>query len=76
MQFTHLTVEETPNPNAKTKLWLVRNKYEGDLLGRIRWWPTWRKYTFAPEPGCVFEEVCMRELSQFLVNETHAHKKR
>ena len=66
MTFKHLFVEQKPT-GGKTDLWLVRSKHgEQPCLGRVAWFGRWRKYAFFPEPGCVFEEVCMRELSEFI----------
>lgn len=78
MSFTHLLVHEQPTDGKrKTKVWTVRSKYgENALLGTIAWMNTWRKYAFYPEPNCVFEERCMRELSNFIVLQTSTHKDR
>ena len=69
MSFTHITVYERPS-KRKTRIWTVYNKYDGNELGGIAWFGRWRKYAFFPEVGCVFEEVCMRELSDFIVEKT------
>lgn len=75
MNFRHITVSEVePEVPRKTKLWDVCNKYDGGFLGRIAWFGRWRKYAFYPANYAVFEEVCMRELSQFIVNQTLLHR--
>jgi hypothetical protein len=53
----------------KTAIWDVRAKV-GGFLGQVRWFSRWRKYSFFPAPGCVFEGTCMREISQFIEDRT------
>ena len=45
------------------------------ILGHIGWFPRWRKYVFEPEAGTVYEETCLREISQFIVEETSTQRK-
>lgn len=61
-------------PNVKTKIWSVQSKYGDGLLGSIRWFAHWRKYSFFPAPECVFEEVCLREIAEFVERKTKEHK--
>lgn len=77
MEFTHIEVTDISDnikPPRKTKTWEVRNKYDNGFIGNIQWFGRWRKYAFYPQHDCVFEEVCMRELSDFIVEQTKAHK--
>lgn len=67
-----------PTPIGKTK-WTKTNVYEvtdetNFPLGRISWFGRWRKYSFMPSASCVFEETCMRDIAQFIEEETKAHK--
>jgi len=57
----------------KTSRWNIESKY-GGFLGEIKWFAKWRKYSFFPEPDCIFEETCMRDLSQFIEDRTLEHK--
>jgi len=43
-------------------------------LGNIFWLARWRKYVFEPNPRTVYEETCMREISQFIEEETASHR--
>jgi hypothetical protein len=43
-------------------------------LGNITWFGRWRKYTFNPLPNTTYEETCLREIAQFIEEETKAHK--
>ncbi len=60
--------------SGKTKTWIVRSDY-GPLLGQVKWWAPWRKYTFLPCDDTVFEQVCMREIAQFIEDRTEEHKR-
>lgn len=70
--FTHIAVELISE--AKTQRYVVTSRWDGTNLGVIKWFGRWRKYGFFPEPGTVFEEVCMRELSDFIVELTRRHR--
>lgn len=57
----------------KTRRRSVTSLY-GDPLGQIKWWSPWRRYCFFPNPDTVFEQVCMREIADFVENKTREHK--
>ena len=62
-------------PGQKTRRWDVLSKYDdAGRLGEIKWFARWRKYSFFPADGCIFEEVCLREISAFIVDRTKDHK--
>lgn len=50
---------------GKTKVYQVLSK-NGDLLAKINWFPAWRKYTFFPELGTIFDAKCLLEIVDFL----------
>ena len=56
-----------------TTRWTVASK-RGAALGVVRWFSHWRKYGFVPEPNCVFEQVCLRDIAQFIEERTREHK--
>ncbi len=75
-EFTHIVVVENgASKSGKTKIWDVHNKYDNGMLGRIAWFGRWRKYAFYPWPETVFEEVCMLELSQFIMVQTEEQRR-
>lgn len=39
---------------------------ELNLLGTIRWYSQWRRYTFQPFAQTVFDESCLTEINQHL----------
>ena len=43
-------------------------------LGEIRWFPSWRKYCFYPWTDTVYEETCLRDISQFIEEETKSQR--
>lgn len=60
-------VEFHQGPNSasqKTLTWEVRT-VGGILIGAIKWYPSWRAYSFFPEPNCVFERHCLRLIATF-----------
>lgn len=70
---THIKFVPAP-PKPKTKVWWVVSKYDGLFLGWVGWFPRWRKYAFFPQKDTVYEEVCLREIADFCVKHTKAHK--
>src|SRR5208282_248516 len=59
----------------KTNRYAVVEKHNASSqLGVILWFARWRKYCFYPDPNTLYEETCMREISQFIVEETVARR--
>lgn len=55
----------------KTKVYDVvyndeANDVGGLILGKIKWFPRWRKYTFQPDNYTVWDEGCLKEIIEFL----------
>jgi hypothetical protein len=53
-------------PKPKTRVYEVRNKENQTLLGHIKFYAPFRKYSFFPEPNMVFEQDCMQVITGFL----------
>ncbi|KKM51279.1 hypothetical protein LCGC14_1555600 [marine sediment metagenome] len=54
--------------SGKTLIFVVVNKdYEDVPLGYIKWKPSLRKYGYFPEPKTDYEEDCMGDISNFLI---------
>lgn len=47
---------------GKTEVWQVVANQGGHKLGTIKWFGQWRKYSFFPENGTVFETECMKDI--------------
>ncbi len=56
-------------PGQKTERWDVEAT-DGGVLGEIKWFSRWRRYCFFPQPETVFEQVCMREIGEFIEERT------
>lgn len=67
--------------SGKTERWVVYSRTEnngvevrGAPLGWVCWYARWRKYTFQPIEGTVFEQDCLRDIASFLIERTVEHK--
>lgn len=58
--------EEIP-VDRKTKIIRIYNTESGHLLGEIRWFSTFRSYSFYPENDMVFEPTCMNDISDYIL---------
>jgi hypothetical protein len=61
-------------PNPATKRWAVMSKDQGSQIGSVSWYGPWRKYCFMPMASTVFEQVCLREIAEFIERETKSHR--
>jgi len=53
-------------------VWTLVENWIGAKLGEVRWYGPWRKYAF--DANCKLEEVCMDDISEFIMGQTMAHK--
>jgi hypothetical protein len=55
--------------------WEVFNTKDGARLGYIEWFKKWKKFSFFNySDHCVFEEICLGDIAQFLVDRTTEKK--
>lgn len=54
-------------PDRKTKVFEVVAKEGSIKLGEIKWFGRWRKYTFNPVNNTVFEQDCLKDITDFLL---------
>lgn len=59
------------DPKRKTDTYFVCNKddiftHRKEKLGEIKWFPAFRKYSFFPVEGCIFEKTCLTDICNFL----------
>lgn len=52
--------------SGRTQRWSVTSKSSGARLGIVSWYGPWRQYVIEPEPGCVFNNGCLNDISAFL----------
>ena len=60
---------------GKTLVWAVETLEDGAKIGEIRWFGRWRKYAFWPNDA-IFEQVCLREIADFIEAQTKEHFER
>jgi hypothetical protein len=65
-QYLRLQLREPDDPRAKTKRYFVRSREDETLLGEIRWHSPWRRYSFHPAPGTLFDAQCLGDVQTWL----------
>lgn len=65
-------IDAGTSPSGLTRRFNVTTK-GGDMLGEIHWHSPWRKYIFAPRTASGYEEVCLREIADYLELQTRMH---
>lgn len=64
-EFLHFTDSGT-SASGKTKVWSADSKGDASVLGEVRWYAPWRRYTFQPSEGTIFDAACLDEITVFL----------
>ena len=59
---------------SKTNIWRVQNK-SGEQLGSVSWYSPWRRYTFKPYAGGIFDALCLHAIATFCSQQTDEQKK-
>lgn len=67
---------ELKEKKPKTNVYVVIANDRDILLGEIRWYASWRKYTFMPEPNTVYETKCLSDIIEFIDYLMNERKKR
>jgi hypothetical protein len=52
---------------GKTKVFNVHPIQSTDLLGKICWYPNWRRYVFFPSQMTLFDSKCLADISNLIV---------
>lgn len=60
--------------SGKTEIWFIRNT-DGEELGSISWYSSWRKYAFNSFEMS-YEEKCLRSIADFCEKLTKEHKEK
>ena len=50
----------------KTEVWRIETKEGKNILGYVKWFTRWRKYSFFPETDTVYENDCLRDIADFI----------
>lgn len=51
---------------GKTEVYNCHNTETGALLGQVKWYGAFRKYSFFPLPDIIFESQCLKDIASFL----------
>ncbi len=63
--------DEGLSRSGKTRIWTVHSRSDVYELGIIKWYGRWRGYAFFVDSGMIIlEQKCMRELADFLEEQT------
>jgi hypothetical protein len=63
---SYLTFNKQPREKGrKTDWWLIVSANSAQTLGRVMFYPHWRKFVFESTPGCVFDADCLQEIAIF-----------
>jgi hypothetical protein len=58
MSDVYIKFEDCSDPLLKTKRFIVKN-IKGLELGKIQYWPSWRRYTYQPAYPIVLDSICL-----------------
>ena len=71
----HLSFEILPKRKSrKTEIWAVMDQ-NGSSLGEVRWWASWRRYTFHPAEDTLYDPGCLRQIADFCEEQTKERRK-
>ena len=62
-QYIHFVVVKVL---PKTSVWNCYNTKSGDMLGVVKWHPSWRQYCFFPVVDTLFNVGCMNDVIHFI----------
>jgi hypothetical protein len=65
---------EQSGDTGKTKIWRITTKEEGFVLGEIKWYAPWRKYSFFPLGETIYENTCLMDIVNFIQTQTEVRK--
>ncbi len=63
-KYRYVEFEESPDPEVK--LWVCLNNEVGPHLADLTYYKPWRQWVIAFQPGCVFNNTCLNDISHFL----------
>jgi len=65
--------ELQPITGRKTRTWIIKSLF-GESLGTVKWFGSWRQYSFFPHAGTVYERECLRAIADFCEKRTLEHR--
>lgn len=65
-RYKHIEFVEAGEPrNGKRRYRCINLKF-GETLGRVAYYPNWKRYVIDFEPDCVFDHICLADIQHFL----------
>lgn len=64
------------NPKAVTRIYSVRSRHCGNLLGHVKWYAQWRQYVFFPDANMIFDPKCLTEIAEYCKLKTVEQRER
>ena len=61
----YIEFKEIPS-NKKTNTYQVLSKEGAGVLGEIKWYAPWRKYSFFPATNTLYETKCLTDIIEFI----------
>lgn len=75
-EFEYIYFEDvTPYDGRKTNVYSCRNKKSTDELGQVKWYASWRQYTFCPNPRIVLSAGCLTDIRNFIAALMHERRR-
>lgn len=68
--FCYATLTTTP-AGQTTPRWLITSRFSD--LGMVKWFGRWRRFSFFPTVGSVFDQECLRAIADFCEAKTAQH---
>ena len=61
----YIFANEVLNTDRKTQVFTIQTN-DSVLLGTVKWYGPWRKYSFYPSVGTLYEPICLRDIAAFI----------
>jgi hypothetical protein len=62
-KYIHFELEEE---KQKTNVYYCRNNKSNEILGVVKWYGSWRQYSFFPFKNTVFSTGCLNDIISFI----------
>jgi hypothetical protein len=65
-EYKYLAFVEIQNHKGRSRIFECRNKRYQDVLGLIKWYPSWRQYCYFPTVQAVYSAGCLDDIANFI----------
>jgi hypothetical protein len=66
MESKYLIFDRQTVAGRKTPIFVIYSKSDETPLGRIIFWPAWRKYVFEPMDSTIYDAACLTDILAML----------